>query len=242
MFEDNIQKEFSRIVFSPKLFLNIESIKFQLGSKLTISRRKGRYVGIGSCLQCIKRSERNGTMDAHISGIQNVHIIKEITPFTTGLEILERNEIKRHLRILSPTSKLPFEQGSYLQRLLDKGISLELLLLDPRVEASLYGSASQETENSQVSMISVMQIVANLNKASNRHINLRVKFHTHYVPEVLIFVDSDRLFLYSFLPYLSSSRFVYQIVPGEGSLYNLYNEAFHFLWNTSKEWPNPLAS
>jgi hypothetical protein len=172
-------------------------------------------------------------MTDNISGILATWEVDEVTPFTTVLEVLRRTVPKQHLRVLLPSSKLPYERRDHLQPLIERGVAFDLLLLEPRAENSLYSAYHQDAAQNPLSMTSVMQIIANLNKTAVTTPSFAVKFFSHYTPESLIFVDDSRLFFCSSIPYISTNRTIYEVEPGARSLYRLYDDAFHFIWRNA---------
>lgn len=175
------------------------------------------------------------------AGIRDIWRVNEHSRASSIDAILERDRPRRKLQILSLTSRLSFKEEGPLAHYIAQGVSIKLLLLDPRVEGSLAKLEDSTTIPDQATSLSLMQTIAKLNQISNTAANVSIRFFKQLLPENLILID-DKLFLFSSLPATTSTRLIYQIDKGPESLYNLYLTSFEYIWKTSVPWPSPATN
>jgi hypothetical protein len=177
----------------------------------------------------LARQEQLARRIEQMAGIQQIERVYDKMAMPSFAKILEEHTPASRLRLLAVSGGSVLRNYELLSVLLRRGVRIQILLLNPKSEGGLYGEHTWLLEETKASL----NLLRNLSKYPGDAHNLEVRFYQQPMLEMLMFVDDDWLFLSSYLPVYRQSRLVYAIKRGEQSIYNLYEEAFQFLWENS---------
>lgn len=159
-----------------------------------------------------------------LAGVRGIFSETKATGFRS---ILATSPPRTRLDVLA-VSGWTVLQPQVMTPLLEAGVEVRALLLDPKVEVDLLADAPWMRQQT----IDTIHRLANLRRPSA---SFRVRLYQAPQLQTLLFLDDDRLYVSSFPPVTSRSSLVFEIGPGEKSLYQLYRDAFEFLWERSED-------
>ncbi|HEX8131066.1 MAG TPA: hypothetical protein VF527_18340 [Pyrinomonadaceae bacterium] len=165
-----------------------------------------------------------------MAGIERVEEIEGIRPLISLADALKKHEPKQSLRILVVSGASVIQKDSTLNNLLERGIDIEVMLLDPESDNWLFRQYPWLQDETRQSLNHLKEVAQSPRKNSR---NLSIRLYPQPLLELLMFIDNEHLFLSSYFPIASSTRLIYQIRRGEQSIFKIYDEGFNFLWNSS---------
>jgi hypothetical protein len=169
-----------------------------------------------------------------MAGIQAIERLEDRVPYTSFAQVISEHEPLQQLDILATSgASLLSEDETPLKRLLNRGIDIKIMLLDPNSESNWLSKEYAGLTATEPNLDTLKRIAQTSGSGSGL---LSVRLYPQPVLENLMFLDDERLFISSYLPSpLSRNRLIYEVRKGERSLYNLYEPAFDFLWRHSNE-------
>jgi hypothetical protein len=173
-----------------------------------------------------------------MAGIQSIsHLdeqpnqrVGEKTPFKSLAQIIRANQPVNRVRIVTlsgATSML--RNDKILLDLLNKGVKVDLLLLDPESGDLFFEESPRLLQDTK----SNLDVLVKMRRDGYQE-RLSIRLLTQSPFQMLMFIDDSQLFVSSFVPLASPRHLVYEIRNGDKSLYNLYEPMFDFLWDRAK--------
>jgi hypothetical protein len=160
-----------------------------------------------------------------LAGVLRVRTVAEAGPYESFHDVLSSRLPTTRLDVWA-VSGWTVLQPEVVERLLEAGVVIRALLLDPASETWLLKEHSWLAAEARQTLERVHELVR-----SSRSLEIRLYQESQF--QMLLFVDNDRAFVSSFFPITSHLRLVYEIAPGDKSLYQLYREAFEYVWQRS---------
>jgi hypothetical protein len=166
------------------------------------------------------------------AGVRDVRIRDEARPYESFREVLSSTPPGARLDMLA-VSGWTVLQPDILQTLIRARVAIRALLLDPVSGESLLAEEPWLADETR-------RTLAHL-QAIGDSTYLQVRLYQGLQTQTLLFLDEHRVFVSSFFPITSHPRLVFEIAPGERSLYGLYRDAFEYIWTHSKVFGRPDA-
>jgi hypothetical protein len=163
-----------------------------------------------------------------LAGVLSVQAIDEAERFGSLAEVIKKRPPRESIRLLAVSGRSVFSPP-ILSTLLQNTIKIQALLLDPTCDDPLLREHPWLVTETRDTLALLQQKRTEDN--GSRSIDVRVYRGAQL--QLLMFIDDDRLFVSSFFPVASMQRLVYEIRPGERSLYRLFKEGFEYTWRHS---------
>jgi hypothetical protein len=189
-----------------------------------------RRILIGQEQVAKKLDEMAGVQSISNLDEQSNQQAREETSFKSLAQILRVNQPVSRIRILTlsgATSML--RNDKILLDLLNKGIKVDLMLLDPESDSLFFEESQRLLQDTK----SNLDILVKMQHDGHQG-NLSIRLITQQAFQMLMFIDDSQLFVSSFIPLASPRHLIYEIKNGDKSLYNLYEPMFEYLWNHAK--------
>lgn len=167
-----------------------------------------------------------------MAGLRKVRRLVFGSSTSTLSDLLQGRRPTRSLLILGNTGSVAVRgDDNFLVDMLRTGVRVNILLLDPASHNWLFEVCPECRNELTESLVALNNI---FRQSGPKQYDLNVKLYVSPPFESLVFVDDDYLFLFRGFPRGVAGRLVYEIEPGPESLYELYREAYEFLWEASK--------